>query len=497
MKGVIELASFHPFSAIHQLFLDQLMESIGVVLNMITANMRTEELLGQSQKLTQELQSQSKELTAQQEEMRRTNLELEEKARLLAEQNRKVEEKNREVEQARIAVEEKAQQLALISTYKSEFLANMSHELRTPLNSLLILAKLLAENPETNLTAKQVEFAKTIHASGGDLLALINEILDLSKVEAGKMQVESRNVPVRDLVDFVERTFRPVADEKGLALFIEATEDLPASMRTDTQRLQQVFKNLLSNAFKFTAKGTVTLRISSRTGTGVHESSADRGRRVIAFSVIDTGSASEGQAAHHFRGVSAGGWDHEPPLRRDRSGAVHQPRDSRLLGGEIQVVSTPGDGSTFTLFLPGEYVPVEEHLAVPRGAEREHLYSGGGPQTLSSGTATIVDDRESIREGDRVLLIIEDDEKFARILVNMAGDSGFKAIVAARGDTGIAMAQRVSSGCHHARRSTPSHRRALGLRAPEEKPADQPHSGPRHLRRREERGNCARRVRLS
>src|SRR5439155_1297692 len=234
VKAVIELASFHPFSAIHQLFLDQLMESIGVVLNMIGANMRTEVLLQQSQSLTQELQSQSKELTQQQDELKRTNsalekqaLELEEKARLLAEQNSKVEVKNREVEQARASLEEKAEQLSMISKYKSEFLANMSHELRTPLNSLLILAKLLSDNSEANLSDKQVEYAKTIYASGGDLLALINEILDLSKVEAGKMQVEPRKIAFGDLVDFVDRQFRPVADQKGLEFHVELDEKVP------------------------------------------------------------------------------------------------------------------------------------------------------------------------------------------------------------------------------------------------------------------------------
>src|SRR5947207_1806294 len=247
VKAVIELASFHPFSAIHQLFLNQLMESIGVVLNMIIANMRTEHLLLQSPGLTQELQSQSKELTIQQEELKRTNsalekqaLELEEKAKQLEEQNANIEVKNREVELARASLEEKAEQLSLISKYKSEFLANMSHELRTPLNSLLILAKLLADNKDANLSEKQVEYAKTIYASGGDLLTLINEILDLSKVEAGKMQIEPRDIALLDLKDYFERTFRPVAEPKGLEFDIEISEGMPAYIRTDPQRLPQV-----------------------------------------------------------------------------------------------------------------------------------------------------------------------------------------------------------------------------------------------------------------
>src|SRR5687767_14768006 len=246
VKAVIELASFLPFSQIHQLFLDQLAESVGVVLNMIQANMRTEELLQQSQNLTQELQSQSEELRRQQDELKKSNSELEqqakslrqseellkeqqeelqqvneeleEKASLLAEQNAKVEQKNREVESARQALEEKAQQLSLSSKYKSEFLANMSHELRTPLNSLLILAKLLADNKEGSLTAKQVEYSRTIHASGTDLLNLINDILDLSKVEAGKMEVSIGEVQMGEIATFVERTFKPVAEQKSLRL---------------------------------------------------------------------------------------------------------------------------------------------------------------------------------------------------------------------------------------------------------------------------------------
>src|SRR5437660_1737269 len=297
VKAVIELASFNPFSAIHQIFLDQLTESIGVVLNMIGANMRTEQLLQQSQTLTQELQSQSKELTIQQEELKRSNaalekqaLELEEKAKQLEEQNKNIEVKNREVELARASLEEKAEQLSLISKYKSEFLANMSHELRTPLNSLLILAKLLADNKDGNLSDKQTEYAKTIYASGGDLLSLINEILDLSKVEAGKMQIEPRDIPLADLKEFFERNFRPIAEQKGLDFQIELGGNVPSHIRTDPQRLQQVIKNLLANAFKFTETGSVKLKMDVRRERNVFQSDALlHAEQVLAFSVVDTG----------------------------------------------------------------------------------------------------------------------------------------------------------------------------------------------------------------
>src|SRR5207248_3982669 len=297
VKAVIELASFQPFSAIHQIFLDQLTESIGVVLNMIGANMRTEQLLQQSQTLTQELQTQSKELTVQQEELKRSNaalekqaLELEEKAKQLEEQNASIEVKNREVELARASLEEKAEQLSLISKYKSEFLANMSHELRTPLNSLLILAKLLADNKDANLSEKQVEYAKTIYASGGDLLTLINEILDLSKVEAGKMQIEPRDIALLDLKDYFDRTFRPVAEQKGLRFEIEVADAAPTHSRTAPQRLQQVLKNLLANAFKFTDQGKVRLVMdTSYDRTDLESETLQRAAKVLRFSVIDTG----------------------------------------------------------------------------------------------------------------------------------------------------------------------------------------------------------------
>jgi signal transduction histidine kinase len=313
VMAVIELASFSRITDVQRAFLEQLSESIGVVLNTIIANMRTEELLEQSQKLTQELQSQSEELQAQQEELQQsnkeleeqaaslkaseellqtqqeelqqTNEELEEKAELLEEQNHRIEIKNREIELARAALEEKAEQLALSSRYKSEFLANMSHELRTPLNSLLILAKLLAENPDDNLTGKQVEFATTIHSAGSDLLDLINDILDLSKVEAGRMDVNVADVKLADVRDYVERAFRPLADDKALAFEIEVHgANVPPTIETDEQRLQQILKNLLSNAFKFTEEGSITMRIELAEGRQFASEALSRADAVIALS---------------------------------------------------------------------------------------------------------------------------------------------------------------------------------------------------------------------
>ena len=470
VKAVIELASFHAFSAIHQIFLDQLTETIGVVLNMIIANMRTEQLLLQSQDLTQELQSQSNELTQQQEALKRSNIELEEKATLLEEQNRRVEEKNNEVERARVSLEEKAEQLTVISRYKSEFLANMSHELRTPLNSLLILAKLLSDNKEGNLNPKQVEYANTIYASGGDLLSLINEILDLSKVEAGKMQVEPRDIVLTELNQFIERSFLPVAEQKGLSFTVEVGPGTPRHIRTDPQRLQQVLKNLLSNAFKFTDEGSVQLKVKlAEPGTHFDHEVLRRSRYVLAFVVMDTGigiardkqrlifeafQQADGSTARKYGGTGLG-------LSISREIA-------RLLGGEIQVASESGRGSTFTLYLPPEYISLEEEglppvpaalepmpglstpvelpsmeaPAAPPVADTSHVLDAALPPPIESllTPVAVEDDRDHIREGDRVLLIIEDDVKFARIMVQMAREKGFKALVATRGDTGLSMA---------------------------------------------------------
>src|SRR5687767_6654461 len=307
VKAVIELASLRPFSEVHLTFLDQLTESIGVVLNTLGANMRTEELLKQSQSLTQELQHQQQELQdknqrleeqarslreserllkEQQEKLKGTNAELEDKAKLLAEQNAEVARKNNEIELARQELEEKAEQLALTSKYKSEFLANMSHELRTPLNSLLILSKLLSQNPDGNLTEQQVSYAATIHSAGADLLALINEILDLAKIESGTMEVDVRNVSFDSLREYVERNFRPLAEQKGLDFVVETADGMPEWIATDPQRLQQVLRNLLSNAFKFTEHGFVRLEMGlAEGGWGPEQPTLSSAEAVVAFSI--------------------------------------------------------------------------------------------------------------------------------------------------------------------------------------------------------------------
>jgi HAMP domain-containing protein/signal transduction histidine kinase/DNA-binding response OmpR family regulator len=471
VKAVIELASFNRFSETHQSFLDQLTESIGIVLNTIAANMRTEGLLKQSQLLTTELQSQQEELRntndrleqqaatlrqseellrQQQEALQKTNEELEDKARLLELQKREVEAKNQEVSIAKTALEEKAEQLSLTSRYKSQFLANMSHELRTPLNSLLILSKLLTENSEGNLTDKQKEFAKTIHAAGSDLLSLINDILDLSKIESGTVSLEVSSVSFRDLVENMERTFRQVAEERKLDFHVEVDPKLPIAIRTDSKRLQQVLRNLLSNAFKFTERGGVTLQIGSAEGSPLRA-----GSQWIAMSVIDTGigipedkqriifeafQQADGTTSRKYGGTGLG-------LSISREIA-------RLLGGEIVVSSNQNSGSTFTLFVPVE--PPASHGTAGTGAIVRPNGDGTGSYTPSeeaSGTmirqpsaamalSASLDDRHAITAGDRIVLIIEDDAMFASVLLELAREEGFKGLIAMDGASALALAHR-------------------------------------------------------
>ncbi|MEU7895116.1 HAMP domain-containing protein [Nonomuraea sp. NPDC049152] len=350
--GVIELASLYAFTPVHRAFLDQLMETIGVNVNTIVANARTDELLAESQRLTAELQARSEELQTQQEELRRSNAELEEKAALLASQNQDIETKNLEIEQARQELEDRAQQLSLASKYKSEFLANMSHELRTPLNSLLILAQLLAQNPTRNLTAKQVEYASVIHSAGSDLLQLINDILDLSKVEAGKMDISPELVSLRQLLDYVEATFRPMTTDRSLEFRITTAPGVPGGLVTDDSRLRQVLRNLLSNAVKFTETGSVELRIEPVTQAQLPPSVRPYGP-AIAFRVIDTGV---GIAEQQLEAIFGAFQQADGTTSRKYGGTGLGLSISReiayLLGGAITAQSVPGQGSTFTLFLP-------------------------------------------------------------------------------------------------------------------------------------------------
>ncbi|MFC3458371.1 response regulator [Massilia haematophila] len=455
VKAVIEIASLDRFTETHLSFLDQLMESIGVVLNTIEANSRTESLLTQSQSLAQELQQ--------------TNQELAEKARLLSEQNIEVERKNREVEQAKLALEEKATQLALSSKYKSEFLANMSHELRTPLNSLLILAQQLSDNPEGNLSGKQVEFAKTIHGSGSDLLTLINDILDLSKIESGTVTLDVSEYRFSNLRNYVDRTFRHMAEAKHLGFKVELADNLPTAVMTDTTRLQQVLKNLLSNAFKFTSHGQVSLNISLVTSGWTqdhpHLLHADA---VLAFSVSDTGvgipqdklqlifeafQQADGSTARKYGGTGLG-------LSISRELA-------RLLGGEIRVESIVNAGSTFTLYLPYNRAgfinyeqtrqPQPARLAPPKAtppAPPVAIAAGSDdsgavatievPAPSSGGLveyASMLDDRGLIGPGDPSVLIVEDDDRFAKAVLEFAREKYFKGIVTHRGDSALSLAR--------------------------------------------------------
>jgi CheY-like chemotaxis protein/signal transduction histidine kinase/HAMP domain-containing protein len=483
VKAVIELASLHRFSAIQLTFLNQLTESIGIVLNTITAMMRTEELLKQSQSLAnqltirqdelgrtnerleqqtrslqaseerlrqqqEELQQSNEELEQQQQELQQTNEELEEKAALLLQQNQEVADKNREIELARIAIEEKAEQLALTSKYKSEFLANMSHELRTPLNSLLMLSKILSENADGNLTVKQVEFASAIHSSGSDLLGLIDEILDLAKIESGTMDATIHPLPATELRDQLERTFLPIAVAKGLDFQVEIAADVPPTIETDALWLQRILKNLLSNAFKFTESGSVRLEISpARDWTP-----SDRVEpvpRAVVFSVIDTGigippekhqvifeafQQADGTTSRRYGGTGLG-------LSISRELA-------RLLGGEIRLTSGVGQGSTFVLYLPQSY----EMLG---GIELNHSFAISnisndgfrGQTAVGAGVyqepaLEVADDRGVITGEDKVVLIVEDDKTLAPILLEVARQKGFRGIVAPRGDAAVSLARR-------------------------------------------------------
>ncbi|WP_405030092.1 HAMP domain-containing protein [Neorhizobium sp. 2083] len=437
VKAVIELASAGEFTELQLSFLDQLTTSIGIVLNSIEATMQTEGLLKQSQQLATELQTQQREL-------QQTNEQLEQKAQQLEERNVEVEAKNQEIEQARRALEEKATELALTSKYKSEFLANMSHELRTPLNSILILGQQLGENPDGNLSGKQVEFAKTIHGAGTDLLNLISDILDLSKIESGTVSVDAEEIFIANLLEMMSRPFRHEAENRDLTYMVEIGEDVPRSIITDSKRLQQILKNLLSNAFKFTAQGGVTLKVVPVTeGWSSDHSSLKHAPSVIAFEVTDTGI---GIPPEKQRIIFEAFQQADASTSRKYGGTGLGLAISRelanLLGGEIQLRSTPGVGSTFVLYLPMTYVgasPASKPL--PAQTNVVQLAEAAAARRADKSAEQVEDDRGDIMPGDAVLLIVEDDPHYARVLVDLAHDSGFKVLVATRGSEALNFAQ--------------------------------------------------------
>jgi CheY-like chemotaxis protein/signal transduction histidine kinase len=436
VKAVIELASLSTFTTSHLAFLEQLTASIGIVLNSIEATMQTEGLLKQSQQLATELQVQQKEL-------QQTNEQLAQKAQQLAEQNVEVERKNQEIEQARRALEEKAKELALTSKYKSEFLANMSHELRTPLNSILVLGQQLSDNPDGNLTPKQVEFSRTIHGAGTDLLNLITDILDLSKIESGTVSVEAEEVYFASLLDMVERPFRHEAENRHLSFEVETDPHLTRSIVTDSKRLQQVLKNLLSNAFKFTEQGGVRLSASlARSGWSEDHPILGKAASVVAFEVSDTGIGipldKQRIIFEAFQQADAG-------TSRKYGGTGLGLAISRelasLLGGEIQLRSAPGRGSTFILYLPQTYVgPSSAAMAerrYPSSVSPAPLSVVGIPE---HPVEKIPDDRDNLQLDDAILLIVEDDPHYARVLRDLSRDKGFKVLVAMRGAEALALA---------------------------------------------------------
>ncbi|MDX3077404.1 ATP-binding protein, partial [Streptomyces sp. MI02-7b] len=428
LLGVIELASFSRFSDVHLAFFDQFVSTIGVAINTIIANSRTESLLSQSQRLAQQLQERSDELQRQQAELQRSNAELEEKAALLA----------------------------TSSQYKSEFLANMSHELRTPLNSLLILARLLADNPDGHLNEQEVQFAGTIHRSGSDLLQLINDILDLSKIEAGRMDVRPKKLPLIKLLDYVHATFRPITLDRGLAFDVTVGEDVPREMFSDEQRLQQILRNLLSNAIKFTSQGRVELRVARCEGSD----------DLIAFAVRDTGIGIAGeklpvifeafQQADGTTNRKYGGTGLGLSISREIAG---------LLGGRIVAESEPGRGSTFTFYVPAVYAghapgsgePEPEHAVGEGGGEKAPAapsWRDGGRRPLAAlatylpaeqapawPTSTRLEEWRDGRAG-RVLagnrvLIVDDDIRNVFALTHVLGRVGMPVLYAENGREGI------------------------------------------------------------
>lgn len=442
VKGVVELASFHRFTDIELGFLEQFFEILGTVISNIEGSQKTEELLKQSQGLTEELQN-------QQEELQQTNEELEEKAREVSEQNLEVERKNVDIETARVELEEKATQLALTSKYKSEFLANMSHELRTPLNSLLILSQQLADNVDKNLTEKQIDYADTIYASGRDLLSLINEILDLAKVESGTMAIDVAEIDPKVIENDIKRAFVPIAEEKQVDFILQFGKKAPKIIESDVKRLMQVLRNLLSNAFKFTEKGNVTLSIETVTsGWRASIETLNLAKNVVAFSVADTGiGIPQDRLGLIFEAFQQADGSTNRSYGGTGLGLSISREIASMLGGDLVVTSKVDEGSVFTLFLPVEYVTIERVVDVdgytkPVKKELHTIDVELEAESKSPAAPQLADDRGAIDSDSRSLLIIEDDPTFATILMEQARDHNFKVLTAQTGEEALELAKQ-------------------------------------------------------
>ncbi len=466
VSGVIELGRIGNFTEVQLKLLELITENVGIAIYGAQARARLNVLLGQTQEQAEELQTQQEELRqtneelesqtqalqeassrlqTQQEELRQTNEELEERSEELEKQSNNLVDKNRELETSREIIEDKAKQLAVSSKYKSEFLANMSHELRTPLNSMLILSGILESNKNNNLTEKQIEFAKTIHASGTSLLNLINEILDLSKIESGKMELVIEDVSLTRFLADMRRQFLHLAEQSGLEYNLSMDEDAPEIISTDEQRIGQVLRNLLSNAFKFTAEGGVSVTVATASQGAARELGTEH---AVAIAVSDTGCGipedklqvifeafqqADGTTSRKFGGTGLG-------LSISRELAV-------LLGGRLTLKSTPGEGSTFTLTLPVNFPG--EHVAEVREADAEPA-----PRTrempkkqvrvVLEKLPQVSDDRKDLKKNDRKMLVVEDDVEFARILLNLAREKGYKVLIASEGSIALQMADQYS-----------------------------------------------------
>ena len=459
VMGILELGSFDEFSELKTTFLEGISERVAIAINSSRARLelqsalevtrkQAEELKAANEELeeqTQRLQASEEELKAQQEELQVTNEELEEKTESLERQKQDIEQKNMELDQTGRELEERAEELARASKYKSEFLANMSHELRTPLNSILLLSSLLTDNKEDNLSEEQLEFANVIHGSGDELLSLIDEILDLSKIEAGQMELRMKEVLIRDLADSVKANFQHMADDKGLNLKIEVSETAPGDIFTDRKRVEQIIKNFMSNAIKFTEKGSVTVNFGPpprdvnllRSGLDIENA--------IAIAVRDTGIGippeKQKVVFEAFQQVESGT---TRQYRGTGLGLSISRELAQLLGGEIQLNSEEGQGSTFTIYLPiakddvkREEKKAHDQPAIPQG----RMPLRAGVPVSKSEIPRIPDDRDSLKEEDKTILVIEDDPRFAKLLLKQCHQNGFKCLASATGEEGLKLAE--------------------------------------------------------